>query len=59
MTMGISMPKSLKEIIDDKRGDVSRSRYISKILKRQIMCRPEECNLTHENVTSSTGVLNE
>jgi hypothetical protein len=32
--MGICIARSLKKKIDDKRGDVPRSKYISKILER-------------------------
>jgi hypothetical protein len=37
---GICMPKSLKEIVDIKRGDVPRSVYISKILEKN--CKGNE-----------------
>jgi hypothetical protein len=33
---GICLPKSLKETIDTRRGDIPRSKYISRILERQI-----------------------
>ncbi len=31
---GISLPKDLLELIDKKRGDVNRSRYITRILEK-------------------------
>ena len=34
--MGICLSKNLKETIDYKRGDIPRSKYISRILERQI-----------------------
>jgi hypothetical protein len=34
--MGICVPSSLKEAIDNKRGDIPRSTYISRILERQV-----------------------
>jgi hypothetical protein len=34
IVMGICIPRSLKEKIDYTRGDIPRSRYISKILER-------------------------
>jgi len=34
--MGICLSRDLKETIDKARGDIPRSRYISRILKRQI-----------------------
>lgn len=37
VVMGICMSKSLKEIVDIRRGDVPRSVYISKILEH--MCK--------------------
>jgi hypothetical protein len=43
--MGISMSRALREQIDQKRGDIPRSKYISRILERQ---------LEHEN-----GVVNQ
>jgi hypothetical protein len=33
--MGVCMPRALKEQIDQKRGDIPRSKYISRILERQ------------------------
>jgi hypothetical protein len=35
IVMGICLPKSLKETIDNRRGDVPRSIYIYRILERQ------------------------
>lgn len=35
--MGICMSTDLKEIIDNRRGDVPRSKYISRILERQLV----------------------
>ena len=35
--MGVCMPRSLKEAIDRRRGDIPRSKYISRILARQII----------------------
>jgi hypothetical protein len=36
IVMGICLPKSLKETIDYKRGDIPRSKYISRIPELQI-----------------------
>jgi hypothetical protein len=36
IVMGISLPKSLKEVIDERRGDIPRSTYIYRILERQL-----------------------
>ncbi|HET7147984.1 MAG TPA: hypothetical protein VFI73_05735 [Candidatus Nitrosopolaris sp.] len=47
MIMGISMPKVLRDTIDKERGDIPRSRYITKILKQQIMRQPERVNENH------------
>jgi hypothetical protein len=33
--MGICLPKSLKDAIDERRGDVPRSAYICRIVERQ------------------------
>jgi hypothetical protein len=41
IVMGICLPKSLKETIDTRRGDIPRSKYISRILERQLV-RGEE-----------------
>jgi hypothetical protein len=35
IVMGICLPKSLKEAIDKRRGDIPRSTYIYRILERQ------------------------
>lgn len=42
--MGVCMPKSLKEKIDKERGDIPRSKYISRILKQQISRQEEHKN---------------
>jgi len=42
IVMGVSMPRNLREQIDQKRGDIPRSKYISRVLERQ---------LEHENST--------
>jgi hypothetical protein len=34
--MGVSMSRALREQIDQKRGDIPRSKYISRILERQL-----------------------
>lgn len=36
IVMGVSMPRNLREQIDQKRGDIPRSKYICRILKGQI-----------------------
>jgi hypothetical protein len=36
IVMGICLSKSLKETIDIKRGDIPRSKYISRILEQQL-----------------------
>lgn len=35
--MGVSMPRALEEQIDQKRGDIPRSKYISRILEQQVV----------------------
>jgi metal-responsive CopG/Arc/MetJ family transcriptional regulator len=44
IVMGVSMPKALKEQIDQRREDIPRSRYISRILERQIARENEVVN---------------
>jgi hypothetical protein len=41
IVMGICLPKSLKEAIDTRRGDIPRSKYISRILERQLVSEEE------------------
>jgi hypothetical protein len=41
------MPKVLRDTIDEDRGDIPRSTYITKILKHQIMRQPEKMNENH------------
>ncbi len=36
IVMGVSMPKDLREKIYLKRSDIPRSKYISRILERQV-----------------------
>ena len=36
IVMGVSMPRNLREQIDQKRGDIPRSKYISRVLERQL-----------------------
>jgi hypothetical protein len=45
--MGVCMPRSLKEAIDKKRGDISRSKYISRILERQLVSEKERESAEH------------
>jgi metal-responsive CopG/Arc/MetJ family transcriptional regulator len=44
IVMGICLPKSLKETIDIKRGDIPRSKYISRILEGQLEREKGEVN---------------
>ena len=44
IVMGVSMPRNLREQIDQKRGDIPRSKYISRVLR----------TIEHEN-----GVVNQ
>lgn len=44
IVMGICLPKSLKETIDHKRGDIPRSKYISRILEKQLVHENEIVN---------------
>jgi hypothetical protein len=37
IVMGICLPRTLKEAIDTKRGDIPRSKYISRILELQLV----------------------
>ena len=50
IVMGICLPKSLKEAIDTRRGDIPRSKYISRILEGQ---------LEHENGESTATTKNQ
>ncbi|MFL6405947.1 MAG: hypothetical protein ACJ71F_02605 [Nitrososphaeraceae archaeon] len=38
------MPRALKEAIDQRRGDIPRSKYISRILERQVVHENEVAN---------------
>jgi len=53
--MGISISSDLKKTIDDVRGDIPRSRYISKILRQQIICQLEEVNRTNNALCNGSG----
>ena len=53
--MGICMPKSLKELVDIRRGDVPRSVYISKILE-QICKNNDKVHLAHNNIGGQWGL---
>jgi hypothetical protein len=44
IVMGICLPRSLKETIDTRRGDVPRSKYISRILEQQLVHENEILN---------------
>lgn len=44
--MGVCMPRNLKEAIDKKRGDIPRSKYISRILERQLVSEKERESAT-------------
>lgn len=46
--MGISIPRSLKERIDHSRGDIPRSKFISKILEATFD-RKKEVNVESKN----------
>jgi hypothetical protein len=35
--MGITVPKILMSQIDDKRGDISRSRYVTRMLEKSLL----------------------
>jgi metal-responsive CopG/Arc/MetJ family transcriptional regulator len=41
ITMGVCMSRTLKEQIDFIRGDVSRSKFISKILEKELANRDD------------------
>jgi hypothetical protein len=47
IVMGICLPKSLKEAIDIRRGDIPRSRYISRILELQLVSEKERERAEH------------
>jgi hypothetical protein len=47
IVMGICLPKSLKETIDTRRGDIPRSKYISRILERQFVSKKERESTEH------------
>ena len=53
--MGICMPKSLKELVDIRRGDVPRSVFISKILE-QICKNNDREHWAHNNVGGQWGL---
>lgn len=42
--MGVSMPKSLREAIDTRRGYIPGSKYISRILERQLLHEKQNGN---------------
>ena len=42
--VGVCMPRALKEAIDQRRGDIRRSKYISRILERQVVHENEVAN---------------
>jgi hypothetical protein len=42
--VGVCMPRALKEAIDQRRGDIPRSKYISRILERQLVYENEVAN---------------
>jgi hypothetical protein len=42
--MGVCMPRALKEAIDQRGGDIPRSKYISRILERQLVYENEVAN---------------
>jgi metal-responsive CopG/Arc/MetJ family transcriptional regulator len=44
IVMSICLPKSLKEEIDTRRGDIPRSKYISRILERKLDHENSEVN---------------
>ena len=44
IVMGICLPKSLKEEIDARRGDIPRSKYISNILEGQLNMKNDVVN---------------
>jgi hypothetical protein len=44
IVMGICLPRSLKEAIDKKRGDIPRSKYISRMLELQLDHENSEVN---------------
>jgi metal-responsive CopG/Arc/MetJ family transcriptional regulator len=48
---GISFPRPLLELVDARRGDVPRTRYIQRILERYITEQGNE----NKNVSSSTS----
>jgi hypothetical protein len=57
VVMGVSIPRSLKEKIDYIRGDIPRSKYISKILER---VHNKEYEVDSDSVLTplSTGGIN-
>jgi hypothetical protein len=40
--MGLCMPRALREQIDQKRGDIPRSRYISRVLEQHVCKKDTE-----------------
>jgi hypothetical protein len=58
VVMGVCIPRSLKEKIDYIRGDIPRSKYISKILER---AHNNENEIDSDSVITSisTGGINE
>ena len=49
IVMGVSMPRNLREQIDKKRGDIPRSKYISRVLERQIEHENSEVNQQNQS----------
>jgi metal-responsive CopG/Arc/MetJ family transcriptional regulator len=56
IVMGICLPKSLKETIDTRRGDIPRSKYISRILERQLASEKERESAEHVKAAIRTKI---
>ena len=49
---GISIPESIISIINEKRGDVNRSRYILRLLEKAL---PSEVSSFNQKVAAASG----
>jgi hypothetical protein len=56
--MGICMSKSLREIVDIKRGDVPRSVFISKILEKNCKVNEKEKTTCNDILYAERDVTN-
>lgn len=54
IAVGISLPANIIKKIDTERGDVSRSRYVLRIIEKMYIVN----NQNHEGIRSNRGKIN-